>query len=744
MTRYLLWGYLCMLPVLGLRAQLEASWWPMREGRALHFLQSPPLALDSARFPFSFVASTSMCDAEGNLRFYGDWRTVMDSSHTVMPFSQPLLNGNQDRVVGQVLAIETPDPDRYLYALAEKPTFSLWRVRVMGMDMQRRGGLGDFTGFNQHLITTGDEMAMAGGYACEADAYWLLTVSSDVGTAPTVFHAFRRADTAFVATGVISTINDFAYKGWSTVGTGTFRLAPDMTQLLCTAYDGSQYSVWKLTFDPQSGQVSQPQMLTATTETIPALAWAPGGRYAYVVQGPNLYQYDTQVPNPIGTLIAAGVGSTLFPASLQQIPGGAILVTAKGRNSLDMIAQPDQPGSAADFRPDEISLTYTRAHDFLPQFGAHYFAGPVLSGEMRADTILCPGDSLRLRHSYVSPEGFVWSPPHLVDDPLAREPIFRFASIPRQDTVVRMTLQLRNGDCVFRDVVSLTIKGQPAPPPIVGSRVVCPYVDSVRYWVPADTLGGGRVWRVTGGEILAGQGSDTILVRWFEAQDAEVRVARQGWDCVPDTGRLPVRVKVRLEPPRPAGPVLSCWEPGQALGYEVFPPTHGSVYTWYTQGGQVEAGQGRPRAHLSWDTPGTYPVWVAERSETIDTVCDGRSDTLWVTVYADSSRLALARMSFGWEDPERIVGLGWAALHPLADSLTLNWLQVDSLGNRQFLAFLRADSLRLDYLPPAGQPGGHYRLEAVNSCGDSLLSAWHQLIQLEAMAPEAGPIALSW
>lgn len=747
----LIWG--------SLQAQLQTAWWYLDQGRHLDFRTNPPSYSDTPNNSGDFIFTTSMCDEQGNLLFYGDILRAVDSARIPMPGSIPhLTEPLVSRIGAQVLAVETDSPDQYLYVMADvvvNENVHRWQARTAIIDMNLRGGLGDPRSPNQIVIETVEFSVFAGVYSCEADQYWLVVANTeDPALDGTRFYAYRLEGTTFSTTPVVSDIPGLqVFFSGSDMG-GKFRFSPNARRLafinLFTGPPNARIQIAAVDFDPLTGVVSNPEIVEAADQNTWSLEFSPNSELLYAAGDDSLFQYTLNQTPASKITLATELGNDEqlnIGTSLQLALDGRLYVSTREQMGLDVVHQPNVSGTGAQFQQDFISFTHQIGETRLPYFSPHYFHLPTIAGALQSDTSICPFDTLRLENTLSSSNGFVWEPAEYVDDPFAAEPNFVYPAFVGVDSIIVMTVQLTDSLCTLRKRVAITIKGQPAPPPILGSMVVCPFVDSVEYWVADDTLGNSYQWLVSGGEILSGQGTERVQVNWFDTNnEAEVQVIWSGLACLPDTSRLKVRIQVQLEPAIPEGPDLSCWEPGRVLSYETFPATQGSIYSWGTTNGTVVRGQGEPSAGMSWSRPGLQQIWVQEQSTTIDTVCTGVSDTFWVDLYIDSSRVELGYVSLNFDNPIRVEGAGFADFHPLVGDSELTLEQSMNGETPESILFEQADSLRFKQgIIAPGSLSYRYRLTGRNSCGDTLRSDWHQLIQLSGDDnAEEGPIVLNW
>lgn len=178
---------------------------------------------------------------------------------------------------------------------------------------------------------------------------------------------------------------------------------------------------------------------------------------------------------------------------------------------------------------------------------------------------------------------------------------------------------------------------------VEGTPSVCPESTEIGYRARGDSLLRYR-WHVEGGTLQSGQGTDSITVNWAETKpDAFVQlvpIAPNG--CEGDSLRFPVRINRRLTPERPEGKTISC-QNTDSIRYHT-PFTKGSSYNWFLYGGKILEGQGSNEIKVRWEGIGEKKIWL-EESHVSDTLCNGFSDTLFVTVVPTPKDLLTASVN---------------------------------------------------------------------------------------------------
>ncbi|MBR9999386.1 MAG: gliding motility-associated C-terminal domain-containing protein [Cyclobacteriaceae bacterium] len=190
---------------------------------------------------------------------------------------------------------------------------------------------------------------------------------------------------------------------------------------------------------------------------------------------------------------------------------------------------------------------------------------------------------------------------------------------------------------------------------ILGPRSVCPFTQSVPYYIPENATYVNS-WFVGGG-IISHPGNDTILIDWAGTKrDALIKVlSTDKWGCIGDTVFKNVKIKIQLEPEAPAGPDSLCADNISDIEYQTY-YTPGMTYRWFTDFGQIGEGQGTEKIFMDWESFGYGNLWYEQESVT-DTVCKGISDTLGVYIQRKPSedvRILIDKFNFGINEAIRV------------------------------------------------------------------------------------------
>ncbi len=178
--------------------------------------------------------------------------------------------------------------------------------------------------------------------------------------------------------------------------------------------------------------------------------------------------------------------------------------------------------------------------------------------------------------------------------------------------------------CVGEYEMSVTILRSPTPA-ISGKINVCDGEEAVAYQTNAVT-GDTYAWTVSGGTIVSGQGTNTILVNWGTAGAGNVSITQTSQDGCVGEDDLDVMVNPNPEP-MITGTTGLC-EGDEGLVYQT-ENIAGYDYEWSVSGGTLVSGQGTNSITVDWGGVGTGMVEVLVTSEY---GCEG-SDELYVDIY---------------------------------------------------------------------------------------------------------------
>ncbi|MBK7967216.1 MAG: gliding motility-associated C-terminal domain-containing protein [Bacteroidetes bacterium] len=189
-------------------------------------------------------------------------------------------------------------------------------------------------------------------------------------------------------------------------------------------------------------------------------------------------------------------------------------------------------------------------------------------------------------------------------------------------------------NCSNADTISLTVNPAATLSSISGVISICPGVTNVPYTVNNPNPNSSYNWVVTNGTLQSGQGTANVTINWDTAGIGTITVTEMtDLGCESNPVVLTVSINIILTPAAPTGPTTLCANVAQGQIYSNL-NTPGSTYNWFAQGGIVVSGNGTGTVTVDWNTagPAIVALWYEETSTTIDTVCFGISDTIYVSI----------------------------------------------------------------------------------------------------------------
>ncbi len=187
--------------------------------------------------------------------------------------------------------------------------------------------------------------------------------------------------------------------------------------------------------------------------------------------------------------------------------------------------------------------------------------------------------------------------------------------------------------CANRDTLSVIVNPAATLSAVNGNITVCPGVTGIPYYVSNPNPNSTYTWSVTNGSISGGQGMDTAYFDFGTSGPSVITVIETtDRGCNSQPVIFNVNVNILLTPALANGPSPLCANQAQGRVYTCA-YTPGSFYGWFVTGGSIVALNAPNSITVDWSiTSGVGKVWYEETSITIDTVCFGTSDTLFVTI----------------------------------------------------------------------------------------------------------------
>ena len=159
--------------------------------------------------------------------------------------------------------------------------------------------------------------------------------------------------------------------------------------------------------------------------------------------------------------------------------------------------------------------------------------------------------------------------------------------------------------------ISKAVTVSPFTSAIAGSVNVCPNSNGVAYSV-ANVTGNNYTWTATGGTVVCGQNTSTILVNWGVAGPGTLNVTERSATCTGVAVNLPVTITSTPATSAITGNAAVCSN-ATGAAYSVT-NSSGSTYAWTVSGGTLMSGNGTYNILVNWNSSGTGNVSVVETS----------------------------------------------------------------------------------------------------------------------------------
>lgn len=120
------------------------------------------------------------------------------------------------------------------------------------------------------------------------------------------------------------------------------------------------------------------------------------------------------------------------------------------------------------------------------------------------------------------------------------------------------------------------------------------------------------IWRVDGGEILSGQGTNQIEVKWTIPGRNAVLVSSSNFCGSGETSALEVAVNsIPQNNLLVTGDGIGCVDNSSTYS---LPNIEGTTYTWTVTGGEITSGQGTHEVEINWNQAGDQLILVAQEN----------------------------------------------------------------------------------------------------------------------------------
>lgn len=654
--RFLLCFVLCAGLAISALAQKEASHWFFSPQGYMDFNQSPPFTTRLPPLDYNTHGQfyASIADASGKLLFYTDGRTFYNDQHELMINGKGRYGASRSTQTSIII----PKPgckDLYYNFVTELGITNNdysdngSTIHYSVVDVAAENGIGRVVLKNQ-VLSDGKGDALAVFEGGDGKSYWL--VSSGVEKE---LSAYKISEAGISHCPVVTKVENHV-----SVGHSGIKASPDSKHLVLTSDNNLQEVLQVYRFDQASGlfelKFSRKQDVPDSIvypsrykRNTPYFEFSPDGNNLFVIEDSvvALSGVDVKVYSSLLRLDLRAADNIRFEKSKVKIfdfpPGnmtgkvGLMQLSPDGRLLMESfenyLSAITNPNAADDFNFVRKAVTFNDWPGVIPTFPAFFFrqggyhtppAGGtcglrLCAGSMLSPKIWYPGDDLV----------YEWTNSKNSEVFFGRNPVITAHQNVPETVNYYLKITDKSG-CSTYEVMKVEVL--PAPVyEITGSRSVCPGVEEVAYWVQEAGNKASFSWSIEGGEIVSGQGTDSILVNWgLPNPNAAVNlVFENNQSNCQGFFTLPVKVFKLLETEKPKGAeLLNCEQ--QTYDYSIL-PTKGSYYNWHILNGEILEGQGQAKVKVSWNMEKERgKLWIEESVNTELEVCFGRSDTLRV------------------------------------------------------------------------------------------------------------------
>ncbi|WP_035654693.1 T9SS type B sorting domain-containing protein [Flavobacterium saliperosum] len=426
-------SFLCLFISIVSFAQGEANNWYFGSGAGIKFMPDGSVQPLSGGLLFTFEGCSSISNANGDLLFYSDGKTVWDRNHVIMP------NGNYNAGTGllgdpsstqsAIIVPKPGNPDIYYIFTVDEPhhenaavfpdqntnvtpdqddgfnnglTYSIVDLSITGSN----GSIGDITTRNSYLVTYNPINNSEVAYKCSekitavknnnGSGFWVLTHFVNK------FYAFKIDNNGVDPNPVISTTTPFvSINGYRKNSIGYLKSSPNGRKIaiahsqLGNITGGTEENgqILLYDFDNTTGIVSNPISLV-TGGSPYGIEFSADSRKLYATNGINnnlssqLLQFDLTT-TPINQVLIDQYNSTA--GALQLGPNKKIYRANFSTQSnidthLGVINNPEIAGPGCDYQQLGVELVYGSSALGLPPFITSVFNASI------AVTNICLGD----------------------------------------------------------------------------------------------------------------------------------------------------------------------------------------------------------------------------------------------------------------------------------------------------------------------------------------------------------------
>ncbi|MEZ4809215.1 MAG: T9SS type B sorting domain-containing protein [Allomuricauda sp.] len=411
---------------LTLFGQGQTSNWYFGNGAGIKFNNDGSVvALTDGKLN-TFEGCASISDASGNLILYTDGIRVYDRNHNTMQNGTGLY-GDPSSTQSAIIVQKPDDPNiLYIFTMDTK-TFEEdpdWGFNYSVVDLTLNGGNGAIVQKNVNLLGDGSEKLSAVLKDCFDKSIWVVTLGTETEEpAPyNTYYAYEVNASGVNPVPVKSTFSDLQIVD----ARGYLKFSPDGS-ILASANANS--GLYLYDFDTNTGILSNQQVIRLPFPNAApyGIEFSPNQRFLYVHATNFVPPNDPGVTSSLWQLdlTAADISASvidldnrpIFRGALQLAQNGKIYRTIpesylEGSPYLGVIENPNELGTAANYRHNAVYLNGRNATQGLPPFIQSFFNQIDLinnpDGTSSSSLTLCEGESFILEGENLPNATYSW------------------------------------------------------------------------------------------------------------------------------------------------------------------------------------------------------------------------------------------------------------------------------------------------------------------------------------------------
>ncbi|MFT4299677.1 MAG: hypothetical protein QM597_08590 [Aeromicrobium sp.] len=317
--------------------------------------------------------TTVVTDTTGDLLFWANGERVLDKNSDPMPNGTGLTTAPSATQTVAAFPAPTTIGKYFVVTTTGSIESGAGELLYSEVDLTANGGLGEVSATNKNLPVTSTltdyaSEALVSAPNADGTGYWVITYTYNQPSI-VAFEFDDSGPTGTVVQSLLPTSNNAQF--------GTLAFSADMTQLVAMTGSSNGGKLRLLTFDADTGQISQ----KAEWETGDggnagySAAFSPSGDYVYATNifgTGHLYRYDVSDPTSGAAIKATEMDVTTIGASGGQVQRGAdgrMYVANNGSTTLTVVNDPDNASTtASDLDIGSLTLATGTASGFgLPQ-----------------------------------------------------------------------------------------------------------------------------------------------------------------------------------------------------------------------------------------------------------------------------------------------------------------------------------------------------------------------------------------